>query len=148
MAPARASKQTKVTDAVENRLVLKMKICIPTTGKRGLDETVSPHFGRAPYYTIVDLENMSSDVVENSSDHFGGSGSPADLIYSQKADAVLTHHIGGHGRESLLKKGVKVYCGEAKTVKDFIEAFKAGRLTPASEENECSRHRHGKEVNG
>jgi predicted Fe-Mo cluster-binding NifX family protein len=135
-------------DTINSAKGENMKVCIPSVGKKGLDENVSPHFGRAPYYTIVDLENMSSDVVENSSDHFGGSGSPADLISGKKADVVLTHHIGGHGRESLLSKGVKVYCGQARTVKDFVEAFKAGRLIPASEENECARHRHGKEVNG
>lgn len=51
-----------------------MKVCIPTYGKSGLNDQVNEHFGRAPTFTIVDTDNMEVKVIENRSEHMGGSG--------------------------------------------------------------------------
>jgi len=41
-----------------------MKIAIPTDGEKGLKDTVSQVFARAPYFTIIDLDGKSPKVVE------------------------------------------------------------------------------------
>ena len=35
-----------------------MKVCIPTMGDRGMEETVGGHFGRVPTYTLVDTDSV------------------------------------------------------------------------------------------
>jgi predicted Fe-Mo cluster-binding NifX family protein len=44
-----------------------MKVCVPTTGMDGLNDTVAQHFGRAPTYTVVDTEtNKIKDCPQSS----------------------------------------------------------------------------------
>ena len=57
-----------------------MIIAIPTSGSKGLDEALCEHFGKAPTYTIADLSTGGLTVIDNTSDHFGGKGSPPELI--------------------------------------------------------------------
>jgi predicted Fe-Mo cluster-binding NifX family protein len=41
-----------------------MKLCIPTLGNGGLDDVVSEHFGRAPTFTVEDMENNEVKIVQ------------------------------------------------------------------------------------
>jgi predicted Fe-Mo cluster-binding NifX family protein len=36
---------------------MNMRIAVPSVDDRGLESEMSAHFGRAPYYTLVDVEN-------------------------------------------------------------------------------------------
>jgi hypothetical protein len=62
---------------------LRERIVIPAEDGNGLNARLSEHFGRAPYFIIVELEdgNISNvQVVPNESEHFGGFGRPPDRI--------------------------------------------------------------------
>ncbi len=41
-----------------------MKIAVPSANDRGLDSEVSSHFGRTPFYTIVNVEDGEIREVE------------------------------------------------------------------------------------
>jgi predicted Fe-Mo cluster-binding NifX family protein len=119
-----------------------MRVCIPTKGKGGLDEIVSEHFGRAPYYAIVDSESMECEFIGNNSEHYGGVGKPPDIIASAGAKAVLASGMGPRAMNMLAEKGVKAYCNVAGTVRESVEAFNRGELAPASAEQACKNHKH------
>jgi len=119
-----------------------MKVCVPTEGNNGLDELVSHHFGRAPAYAVVDLETMDCDFIENSSEHFGGSGKPPEIIAESGAEVVLASGMGPNAMRMLSERGIRVYCGISGTVRESIEAFKSGKLCPASSEAACKDHKH------
>lgn len=119
-----------------------MKICIPTLGKKGLEEEISEHFGRAPTFTIVDLETNLVKVVENRSEHFGGMGKPPEIIAMERVDAVLCAGLGPRAIQMFEQKGIMVYVGAFGTVRETIQAFQNGLLQPATDENACKQHRH------
>ena len=119
-----------------------MKICVPTMGDRGLDETVSAHFGRALTFTIIDMETNEVRVLRNESEHFGGVGYPPELLANADAQVLLTSGLGPRAINMFEQIGIEVYVGASGTVRDAIEAFQRGMLQEATDENACKEHRH------
>ncbi len=117
-----------------------MKVCIPTNGSRGLDETVGEHFGRVPTYTIVDLDENDVKVIPNDSHHMGGRGYPPELLTKEGVNVMLCSGLGKRAISMFSDFGITVYIGASGTVKDAIEAFKNGSLRKANEENACQEH--------
>ncbi len=117
-----------------------MKICIPTTGKKGLDESVGEHFGRVPTYTIVDLETNDIKVISNTSHHMGGEGYPPELMVKEGVNVMVCRGLGRRAITMFEEYGIDVYIGATGSVKDAIDAFKSGNLQKAVEGDACGRH--------
>jgi len=116
------------------------KVCVPTAGRGGLDDQVGEHFGRVPTYTIYDSETEAVTIVDNTSEHAGGSGLPADILAGLGIDVLL---CGGAGRRAisiLSENGIDVCAGLAGTASEAIEAWKGGKLAVASSEDACQQH--------
>ena len=51
------------------------RIVVPVSEEKGIDSRLSQHFGRAPFYAIIDLDENSKVIGEgtiaNTSEHFG-----------------------------------------------------------------------------
>ena len=73
-----------------------MKLGIPSLGDRGMGELVGEHFGRVPFYTIVDTETGGVTILPNSSEHMGGKGYPPELLSKAGVEVMLcaTHAFG------------------------------------------------------
>jgi len=119
-----------------------MKICIPTLGNEGLDDSVSEHFGRAPTFTIVDMANNEVNIVQNRGEHFGGMGTAPDLIAEADVEVVLCSGLGPRAISMFEQLGIEVYVGASGTVRDAIRDFQAGMLREATDANACKMHRH------
>jgi len=104
-----------------------MKLCVTSTG-RDLDSKVDFHFGRAPYFLIVNTDTMAFDVVKNTAQVTGkGAGiSAAQMILDKSAAAVLTGVIGPHAFHALKLAHVEIYEGlsGSDTVREAVEKFK------------------------
>ena len=120
----------------------KMKISVPTMGDKGLDELVSEHFGRAPSFTIVDTETEDVKVVSNTSEHFGGVGTPPELLSKEGVEVMLCGGLGPKAVKMFEEFGVEVYVGAHGTVRGAIDTFQAGNLRVATDANACREHRH------
>ena len=46
-----------------------MKVCVPTMGLECLNDMVARHFGRAPTYTVVDIEANKIEIIANTGEH-------------------------------------------------------------------------------
>ena len=121
-----------------------MKICIPTTGGKGLEETVSAHFGSAQYFTLVDLDSGAVEVIENANQHHGhGQCQPMSSIEGRGVDAVVTGGMGRRAIDRLNAGGAKVYRAEGGTVRDVVERFKSGQANELSPDQACAGHDGG-----
>lgn len=114
-----------------------MKVAFPTVGRNGMDDEIAEHFGRAPTYTIIDLENNEVKVVENTSEHMGGYGSPPELLAKEKVDVLICGGIGRKALSRFQEYKIKVFIAEARKIKDVLQDFLDGRLAEASLENGC-----------
>ena len=116
------------------------KLCVPTSGSGGLDDLVGEHFGRVPTYTIYDSETGTVEVVDNTSEHAGGTGLPADILSGLGIDVLLCSGLGRRAIGILSGSGIEVCVGLSGTAREAVEAWKGGRLSAASDDDACQQH--------
>jgi predicted Fe-Mo cluster-binding NifX family protein len=123
---------------------VKERIVIPAEDGNGLDARLSEHFGRAPYFIVIELNEDGSisnvQAISNESEHFGGSGRPPDRLLQFKPNAIITYGMGPRALSIFQEAGVAVLKANANTVKEVIEAYKQGNLEELTEG--CYRARH------
>src|SRR5690554_2371286 len=108
-----------------------MRIVVSANGA-DLEAPASPVFGRCPVYVFVDTDTMAFEALENPAINApGGAGiQAAQFIVEQKAQAVITGNVGPNAFNVLNAAGVGVYPFGGDTVRQAVEAFKAGELQP------------------
>lgn len=119
-----------------------MKICVPTMEKGGMDDLVSDHFGRAPTFTVIDLDTNDIQVVRNRSEHMGGLGKPPEHIAKTGATIMICSGLGPRAIDMLQSFGIQVFVGACGTAKDAVQMWRDGKLQSASHEVACKEHQH------
>jgi predicted Fe-Mo cluster-binding NifX family protein len=125
-----------------------MKICIPTTDDRGLLSPLSPHFGRAPYLTVVDLVTGEVESIRNGREQAGhGHCNLATRVREHRAEVLICAGIGQGALTSLTSAGVRVHLTGAEHSEEAIAAFTAGRTEEASPALACTEGHSGSSCN-
>lgn len=119
-----------------------MKICVPTMGQGGMNEDICQHFGRAPTFTIVDLDSQEIKVLPNVSQHMGGKGLPTETIFASDVQVMIVGGLGPKAVQAFNQAGIEVFVGAAGTVKDAIDDWKTEMLSLADMDNACREHKH------
>lgn len=106
-----------------------MKICIATTGPN-LDLQVSPVFGRAPYFLIIDSETEELKNISNQATLAprGAGIAAAQIVVSEKAEVVITGMVGPNAQYALEQSGIRVISGVSGIAKEALKKFKSGEL--------------------
>jgi predicted Fe-Mo cluster-binding NifX family protein len=118
-----------------------MKICLPTTGDRGLKENVFNHFGSAGFFTIYDTEKQTLEVVKNDNEHHDhGTCHPLGAIEGHEVSVILCGGMGRRAVQMLNDGGIRVYLMDGNTVAEAVRKFEKGELTELTFENACGGH--------
>jgi predicted Fe-Mo cluster-binding NifX family protein len=108
------------------------RIVIPVENENGLESRISQHFGRAPFFAVIDLdENGKIETVEtqpNTGEHLGGTGHPHDNLLAIEPDIIATCGMGPGGLHSFQNAGVTVLKAEGNTVKEILDLLNQGKL--------------------
>jgi predicted Fe-Mo cluster-binding NifX family protein len=124
---------------MENR----MRVAVSTEDAKGLESVVSPHFGRCPYYVLVDLDERQVKRVEAVENPYYAAHEPGQVprfIHSQGADVMLA---GGMGRRALglfQEYRIQAVTGASGTVRYALEQYLQGRLQGAAPCRESIEH--------
>lgn len=121
------------------------KIVIPTENQEGINSQIAQHFGRSPFFTIVELDNgkiAKVSTVPNTSEHVGGTGSPFDVLVQLNPKAVIVNGMGPRGIMNFNNAGVKVLRATAGVVDKIVEAYTAGKLEDLTEGCSEAHHHH------
>ena len=110
-----------------------MKIAA-STHSGGLDDTITPQFGRAKTFTFVEVsdgEIVNVEIIANPATELpSGAGiKAAQLVVDKGAKIVLTGNVGGKAMEALKRAGVKIFDAAGVTVRKAIEMLRKGELT-------------------
>jgi predicted Fe-Mo cluster-binding NifX family protein len=120
------------------------RIVIPTLDKNGLDAQLSEHFGRAPYFTVVDIDEnghvTDQKTIVNESEHFGGMGNPPDRILTFKPNALVTYGMGPRALNIFQDAEVAVLRTSASTVREVVTAYNKNELEELTEGCHEARH--------
>ena len=128
-----------------------MRVCMPTLDERGLEGRLSPHFGRAPFFTMVDdetgevavLANVAAQHEHGSGQHGHGGCAPVGLFGGQGLDAVICRGLGRGAHLRLRETGLRVYLTDSWEVAGALAAWRAGQLAEAEAGQLCAGHGHG-----
>jgi predicted Fe-Mo cluster-binding NifX family protein len=113
-----------------------MKVVISATGK-DLEATVDERFGRCQYFIIVETDDMSYEVIDNVNADLSTSAGiqSASYVASTGAEAVITGNCGPKAMQVFAETNVRIILGQHGVIKDVIQKFKSGALTPSTREN-------------
>ena len=108
-----------------------MRIVVSAQGE-SLDVPASPVFGRCPTYVFVDTETLEFEAVPNPAMSQGGGAGiqAAQFVVNQGAQAVLSGNLGPNAFDVLQAAGVPGYLISEGTIRQAVEAYKAGQLQP------------------
>ena len=120
-----------------------MKIAIPSETDAGLNSVRSGHFGHAPYFTIVTIEDRQvkgAEVVKNVDHDQYGCGGVIQYVHTLGVDGILTVGMGMPPFRSFTNAGITVY-SETNTpmVGDVAQLFAMGLVMPMDPSKAC-RH--------
>ena len=88
------------------------KIVVASEDHMGLNSKVSAHFGRCPYYTLVEVENGEIRKVSNvENPYYVSHGQPGDapnFIKQQGADVIIAGGMGQGQFNFLMNSGSRL----------------------------------------
>ena len=120
------------------------RIIVPAASQEGLKANLAEHFGKAPYFAVVDL-NDKRDVanvktVPNVGEHAGGMGYTHDHILELQPNAIIVYGMGPRGLNTFQSAGVAVLRATANTVGEVITAYKDDKLQELTEGCQHAHH--------
>ncbi|MFB1488950.1 MULTISPECIES: NifB/NifX family molybdenum-iron cluster-binding protein [unclassified Thiocapsa] len=123
-----------------------MKIAVTAETSQGLDSQVAQHFGHAPFFILVDVENGAVTATRDLANPFSDAHEPGqipDFIRQQQADVMLSGGMGGGAIEFFTQAGIKTATGASGTVRASVERYLSGTLSAAAPCSESVAHGHG-----
>jgi len=119
-----------------------MKIAIATDDNMGVDAVLSHHFGRCPYYIVVDVDDKEIKNVEAVKNPFyeshGQTGDVPTFIQSLGADVIISGGMGPKAISFFQQLGIQALTGASGIVGDIIKNYMSGQIdgaTPCSDDS-------------
>ena len=127
-----------------------MRIAISLETNNGLNSKVAQHFGRCPYFALVDLEKnevQTIQVIDNPYISGHQVGQIPQFIHEQKASVMLSGGMGGRAIQFFKQFGIEAATGAAGTVRETLKNYLGGELREAAPCAESVAHGHGHDHN-
>lgn len=124
---------------------MTMKIAVSVGTDQGLDAPISPHFGRCPYFAVVEVEGQDILNVETVANPFYPNHEPGQVpgfIHSLNANVMLSGGMGGRAVAFFRQFGIEPATGAGGTVRDAIAQYLDGGLSGAAPCAESVGHGH------
>ena len=126
-----------------------MKIAVSANENTGLDSAIGAHFGRCPYFVLIDVDEFGKveavQTIDNPYYNRHEPGQVPGFIHSQAANVMLSGGMGGRAVAFFQQYGIEPVTGAAGTVRDTLEAFLSGALTGVAPCRESVDHGHGED---
>jgi predicted Fe-Mo cluster-binding NifX family protein len=113
---------------------MTQKIIVPVEDASGKDAKIAAHFGRAPYFAQVELDQNGQitniKIDPNTGEHMGGVGHPHDSLATLKPVAIIANAMGPGGLNSFREAGVTVLKAQGQTLNEVAANYTTGKLQP------------------
>jgi len=111
------------------------RILIPTHDLEGTE--VAEHFGRAPYFAVIDLDDngtaIEMKVHPNTGEHSGGKGHAHSNVQKYQPRAVIVQGMGPRGIMSFQSQNIAVLRANSKSIQEIIQAYHQNVLEELTE---------------
>jgi predicted Fe-Mo cluster-binding NifX family protein len=111
-----------------------MKIAVASSGRGGLDDTVSPVFGRCPTFTLVDVQDkeiVGTSVMENPAMNApGGAGIQiANTLIREGVNVVIAGNFGPNATPIFVNEGVDLIPLQDISVREAVMKYLNKEIT-------------------
>ena len=123
-----------------------MKIAVTAENNNGLESVVAQHFGHAPFFILVDVENGEVTTTQGVANPFVTGHAPGQVpgfIKEQSANVMLSGGMGGRAIQFFEQVGIQAATGASGTVRQSLENYLGGKLTEVAPCDESVAHGHG-----
>ena len=123
-----------------------MRVAISIDTNDGLDSIVAHHFGRCPFFAIVDLDGdeiKAVEVVENPYYAHHQPGEVPGFIHEHNATVMLSGGMGRRAIDFFQQYGIETATGANGTVRNTLQEYMDGKLIGAAPCRESVEHEHG-----
>lgn len=120
-----------------------MRIAISAENKNGLDSPIGSHFGRCPYFVLVDVAGQEVEAVSVVDNPYYASHAPGQVpsfIHGQGATVMLAGGMGQRAVSFFQEYGIQVATGAVGTVRDALHSFLTGDLRGTQPCAESQQH--------
>ena len=127
---------------------MQQKIAFPSLNPGGLSANFSSRFGRCDAFTLVIQENgkvIEVIIKENGAKNaMGGAGVNAtQIVANMDATDIIVGRLGPNAYEALSKTSMKIHMIDQTpsgsiNIKQALELFNQGKITPANSANVAS----------
>ena len=122
------------------------KIALACEDNQELNGQISQHFGRCPYFVLVDVVEGKVQGVQTIDNPYYSQHQPGQVpgfIRSQEADVMLSGGMGGRAVAFFQQYGIQPVTGAAGTVRQSVDRFLTGQLQGTAPCAESVEHGHG-----
>ncbi len=119
-----------------------MRIAVSAANNNGLESNVAQHFGRCPFYILIDMDGIDLTSVQGISNPHYESHQPGMVpafINDQKVNVMIAGGMGGRAIQFFEEFGIDTATGASGSVKDALNGYINGTLTGTSA---CVDHDH------
>jgi len=112
------------------------RIALACDDNQGLDGQISQHFGRCPYYLIVDVDGdeiVKTDTIANPYYTQHTPGMVPKFINEQGAHVMIAGGIGPRAIDLFASMGIEVVSGIAGNAGDVVQSYLKGEVSGVEE---------------
>ncbi|MFX1560972.1 MAG: NifB/NifX family molybdenum-iron cluster-binding protein [Promethearchaeota archaeon] len=111
------------------------RIIIPAQDLEGSE--VADHFGRAPFFAVIDLDDngtvIEMQIHPNRGEHSGGRGHAHNNIQKYQPRAVIVQGMGPRGIMSFESQNIAVLKANSRSIQEQIQAYHHNELEELTE---------------
>jgi predicted Fe-Mo cluster-binding NifX family protein len=108
-----------------------MKIAITSQGPN-LNSPVDEHFGRAPFFCIIHMEEGTLTAIDNEAGVNAAQGAgihAAQTLVDQGVQALITGHVGPKAWAAIEAANIRVFSVTGGTVEEALAAWQGNGLS-------------------
>ena len=120
-----------------------MRIAVSSDNDMGLESSVSAHFGRCPFFTVVEVDDGKTISVESvSNPHFNNHtpGQVPAFVDSLRANVIIAGGMGRRAVSLFLQFGIDSVTGASGSVDRSVKLFLSGNLSGTAPCNTSVAH--------
>jgi predicted Fe-Mo cluster-binding NifX family protein len=117
-----------------------MLIAYPVLESEGLRSKISPHFGRAPFFLVVETENHTCQGYATDGLRAEGECAPLRALARLGVREVHCPHMGRGALQRCFEYRLQVFQTTASTVEAALTARSAGLCPDLPDEALCGGH--------
>lgn len=121
------------------------KIAIAALDANELEAQVSPHFGRCPYFILVETEGPEVRAVETVANPYYPDHDPGQVpafIHSLGVQVMLAGGMGGRAVACFQQYGIEPATGLSGSVRASLSRYLGGEVRGAAPCSESTEHGH------